>query len=140
MRVLTFAFVGVAAVALSVGVAAQGPPRGGAPAAPCVQAGNTQFVCGQVSPEDLVVVPGGEWVVSTVYAAPGGVRLINVRDKSTTTAYPSASAKEQFDKKAYDPCPGAPNDAMKANMQTHGVALKEGRNGQHTLYVVNHGQ
>src|SRR4029453_5714860 len=139
MRVLTFAFVGVAAVALSVGVAAQGPPRGGAPAAPCVQAGNTQFVCGQVSPEDLVVVPGGEWVVSTVFARPGGVRLINVRDKSTTTAYPSAAAKDQLDKKTYGACPGVPEEEMKGNMQTHGAAIREGRNNQHTLYVVHHG-
>jgi hypothetical protein len=85
-------------------------------------------------------VPGGEWVVSTVYAAPGGIRIINVRDKSTTTAYPSVRAREQFDNKTYDTCPGIPNAAMKANMQTHGVAIREGRNAQHTLYVVNHGQ
>jgi hypothetical protein len=142
MRVLTLLAVLaiVAVVALPMGIIAQGPPRGGAPAAPCVQAGNTQYVCDQVSPEDLVIVPGGEWVVSTVYAAPGGVRIINVKDKSTTTAYPSATAKEQFDNKTYEACPGVPNAAMKANMQTHGVALREGRNSQHTLYVVNHGQ
>src|SRR5262245_53506173 len=99
MRVLTLlGFVAVAA-ALPLGTAAQGQPQGGTPAAPCVQAGNKQFVCDQVSPEDLVLVPGGDWVVSTVYARPGGVRLINVRDKSTTTAYPSATAKDQFDNK-----------------------------------------
>src|SRR5258705_10309138 len=110
MRVLTLlAFVAVAAVALPLGMAAQGPPQGGTPAAPCVQAGNTQFVCNQVSPEDLVVVPGGAWVVSTVYAPPGGVRLISVRDKSTTTAYPSTTAKDQFDSKTYGTCPGAPS-------------------------------
>ena len=142
MKVLTLlaAIVVIAVIALPIGIVAQGPPRGGPAAPPCVQAGNTQYVCGQVSPEDLVIVPGGEWVVSTVYAAPGGIRIINVKDKSTTTIYPSATAKEQFDNKTYDTCPGAPNDAMKANMQTHGVAIKEGRNGQHTLYVVNHGQ
>src|SRR5262245_54213645 len=142
MRVLRLvALVGAVAVAvaLSLGVVAQGPPPGGAPAAPCVQAGNTQFVCGQVSPEDLVLVPGGEWVVSTVYAAPGGVRLINVRDKSTTTVYPSATSKDQFDNKTYSTCPGAPSEQMRANMQTHGAAIREGRNNQHTLYVVHHG-
>src|SRR5262245_20318857 len=129
MRVLTFlALVAIAVVALSLGMVAQGPPRGGPAAAPCVQAGNTQYVCGQVSPEDLVVVPGGEWVVSTVYASPGGVRLISVRDKSTTTVYPSATAKDQFDNKTYDTCPGAPSEQMKANMQTHGAAIREGRN------------
>jgi hypothetical protein len=140
MRVLILlALVAVAVVALPLGIVAQGPPRGGPAPAPCVQAGNTQYVCDQVSPEDLVVVPGGEWVVSTVYARPGGVRLISVRDKSTTTAYPSATAKDQFDNKTYDTCPGAPGEQMKANMQTHGAAIREGRNNQHTLYVVHHG-
>src|SRR6188474_1260354 len=111
MRVLTLVvLVAVAAVALSLGVVAQGPPQGGTPAAPCVQAGNAQFVCNQVSPEDLVVVPGGDWVVSTAFASPGGVRLISVRDKSTTTAYPSGTAKDQFDNKTYGTCPGAPSE------------------------------
>jgi sugar lactone lactonase YvrE len=141
MRVLALlaAIVVIAVVALPLGIVAQGPPRGGPAAAPCVQAGNTQYVCAQVSPEDLVVVPGGEWVVSTAYAQPGGLRVINVRDKSTTIMYPSATAKEQFDNKTYDTCPGPPNEQMKAYMQTHGVAIKEGRNNQHTLYAVHHG-
>lgn len=142
MRVLTLlaVIVAIAVIALPLGIVAQGPPRGGPAAPPCVQAGNTQYVCDQVSPEDLVVVPGGEWVVSTVYAQPGGIRIINVRDKSTTTAYPSPTAKDQFDNKTYDTCPGAPDAAMKGNMQTHGTAIREGRNSQHTLYVVNHGR
>jgi hypothetical protein len=142
MRVLSLlaVIVVVAVIALPLGIIAQGPPRGGPPAPPCVQAGNTQYVCDQVSPEDLVVVPGGEWVVSTVYAPrPGGVRIINVRDKSTTTAYPSATAKDEFDNRTYGACPGVPNAAMKESMQTHGVALREGPNSQHTLYVVHHG-
>ena len=139
MRVVTLiVLIAVAVVGLSVGILAQGPPPGPAPA-PCVQEGNTQYVCGQMSPEDLVLVPGGEWVVSTVFARPGGIRIINARDKSTITAYPSATAKDQFDKKTYDACPGPPDDRMKAYMQTHGVAIREGRNNQHTLYVVHHG-
>ena len=139
MRVLTLIVLVAVAVALPLGMAAQGPPQGGTPVAPCVQAGNAQFVCNQVSPEDLVVVPGGDWVVSTAFASPGGVRLISVRDKSTTTAYPSGTAKDQFDNKTYGTCPGAPSEQMKANMQTHGAAIREGRNNQHTLYVVHHG-
>jgi hypothetical protein len=141
MKVLSLLAVVVvlAVIALPLGIVAQGPPRGGPPAAPCVQAGNTQYVCDQVSPEDLVIVPGGEWVVSTAYAPPGGVRIINVRDKSTTMAYPAATAKEEFDNTTYSTCPGVPNAAMKQYMQTHGVAIREGANSQHTLYVVHHG-
>jgi hypothetical protein len=117
--------------------AGQAPPRGApAPAPPCVPGG--QFICGQTAPEDLVVVPGGEWVVAGMYARPGGIQIINTKDRTSVKAYPTDNAKEELDKKTYDTCPGPPNAAEKAAFQTHGVALKPGTNGVHTLYVVAH--
>jgi sugar lactone lactonase YvrE len=98
------------------------------------------YVCGQAAPEDLVLVPGNEWVVATAYTQQGGIRIVNVKDRTTTVAYPSPTAKEAFDKKTYDACPGPPDDAQKASFQTHGVALREGKNNVHTLYVVHHGR
>jgi hypothetical protein len=122
---------------LSIAVAAfaQAPAQ---TAAPCVQQGNTQYVCGQTAPEDLVLVPGGEWVIASVYGGTGGIRIINTKDKSTTAGYPAPSAREELDKKTYDTCPGPPDAEQKANMRTHGLAIREGRNMRHTLYVVNH--
>src|SRR5215207_9578000 len=107
MRLVTLlALSGVLLV--PAGAGAQGP-RGAVPP-PCVpQAANgLQYVCGQTAPEDLILVPGGEWIVATAYAAPGGIHIINVKDKTSTLAYPKAGAKEQLDKKTYDTCPGAP--------------------------------
>ena len=125
-------------VALTVMVAGQA--RGPQPApAPCV-AGNTQFVCGQNAPEDLVVVPGGQWVVATSFAEPGGIQIIDVRDRRSILAYPTAASREQFDRKTYDTCPGAPDAQQKGMFRTHGIALRAGRNSIHTLYVVNHGK
>ncbi|HEX4996715.1 MAG TPA: hypothetical protein VFY29_00715 [Terriglobia bacterium] len=113
-------------------------PRG-QPAPPCVA--GQPFVCGQSAPEDLVLVPGGQWVVATAYTAQnGGLRVINVKDRTSTTPYPAATAKENLDKKTYDTCPGPPDAAQKASFQTHGIALRPGRNDVHTLYVVHHGQ
>jgi hypothetical protein len=57
----------------------------GAPAlktAACDPAGNIQFICGVISPEDLVVVPGSAWVIASGDAAGGAITLINVRDRS----------------------------------------------------------
>src|SRR5262245_27303717 len=54
-------------------------------------------------------------------------------------AYPSPTAKEKLDAKTYDSCPGAPDTAEKASFRTHGLALRAGRNGTHTLYAVHHG-
>ena len=126
----------VAAVSVPSLFAAQAPAQ----AAPCVQSGNTQYVCGQTAPEDLVLVPGSEWVIASVYGGSGGIRIINTRDKSSTIGYPTATAKDELDSKTYDSCPGPPDAEQKANMRTHGLAIREGRNLRHTLYVVNHGK
>lgn len=124
-------------LALPLFLLAQAPPQ--APAAPpCVPGG--QYVCGQTAPEDLVLVPGGEWMVATAFAGQGGIKIINTKDKTTTVGYPSANAKEQLDAKTYNTCPGVPDAQHKSNFRTHGVALREGRNSVHTVYVVNHGQ
>ena len=131
-------FSGTILVALPLFVAGQARAPQPSPA-PCV-AGNTQFVCGQNAPEDLVVVPGGEWVVATSFAGSGGLQIIGVRDRRTILAYPTAASKEEFDKKTYDTCPGPPDAEQKGMFRTHGIALREGRNSRHTLYVVNHGK
>ena len=107
--------------------------------ASCGPVGNVQFICGQEAPEDLVVVPGSEWVVASVYSVNGGIRLINIRDRTTAVAFPAATAKERLDAKTYDSCPGPPDAADKAKFRTHGLALRAGRNSVHTLYVVHHG-
>ena len=109
------------------------------PSAPCTPAGNVQFICGQEAPEDLVVVPGGEWVLASSYGGKGGIRLINTRDFSSRLVYPSATAAEKLDSKTYDSCPGVPDAAQKAQFRTHGMALRPGRNSTHTLYAVQHG-
>jgi len=108
--------------------------------AACNPAGNVQFVCGQQAPEDLVLVPGSEWVLAGAFSGNGGINLISVRDKTTTVAYPAATAKERLDAKTYDSCPGPPDAADKAKFTTHGLALRAGRNSVHTLYVVHHGK
>lgn len=120
--------------ALPAGLAGQGT----APA-PCTPLGNVQFVCGQQAPEDLAVMPGSEWVFASSFAGNGGIRLINVRDKSTAVAYPAATSKDRLDAKTYDSCPGPPDAAEKAKFATHGLYLRAGKNSMHTLYAVHHG-
>jgi DNA-binding beta-propeller fold protein YncE len=109
-------------------------------AAGCAPAGNILFVCGQEAPEDLLHLPGSDWVIASSMAGNGGIRLIDVRDKTSTLLYPSSSAKEQWDKKTYDTCPGAPEPDDKAKFTTHGLAMRAARNSVYTLYAVHHGK
>src|SRR5439155_2619851 len=131
MRVLTFLALSLV-FALPQGIARQG-------AAACGPVGNVQFVCGQEAPEDLVLVPGSQWVLASVYSPNGGIRLISVRDRTTTVAFPAATSKERLYAKTYDSCPGPPDATDKAKFRTHGLSLRAGKNSVHTLYAVHHG-
>ena len=121
----------------SFGVSAQQAQT--SPPPDCRPVGDVQFACGQQGPEDLVVVPGGQWVVASAFGGTGGIYLVRASDRTTTLAYPSATAREQLDKKTYPMCPGPPDAAFKAKFQTHGLSIQPGSNGVHRLLVVVHG-
>src|SRR5215510_6654161 len=95
-------------LAIGVRVAAQ-PPE--SPPPPC-DAAETQWVCGQQTPEDLVALPGGKWVLASVYQGSGGINLIEVGTRKSTTAFPATGAKLEPDKKIYPDCPGPPTGAF----------------------------
>jgi hypothetical protein len=124
-----------------IGLLAVAVPQTTAPAksAGCDPLGNVQFICGLVGPEDLVPVPGSDWVIASGDAAPGAITLIDVRRKTTTPLYPAANLPQRLDTKTYDSCPGPIDPAEKDKFRAHGLALRPGRNGRHTLYVVHHG-
>lgn len=116
-------------------------PQGTAgPRMACDSLGNVQFICGVIGPEDLVVVPGSEWVIASGDAAGGAITLINVRDKTTTALFPTATPRLRPDAKIYDSCPGPIDAEEKDKFRAHGLYLRPAsRNSRHTLYVVHHG-
>lgn len=140
MRTLTALVFGFAVFALpsSRALDAQGPPPA-QPPAPCTPAGTVQFVCDLAAPEDLVVVPGEQWVVAGAYGGRGGIYLIHARDRKPILAYPADNAAERLDASLYKSCPGAPDAGTKAKFQTHGLFLLPGANNVHKLFVVLHG-
>jgi sugar lactone lactonase YvrE len=122
-------------LASSFGVVAQ---QGQAPPG-CTPAGDVQFACGQQGPEDLVVVPGGQWVIASAFGGSGGIYVVRASDRTSVLAYPGATAREQLDKKRYPMCPGPPDAAFKSKFQTHGLSIQPGTNAVHRLLVVVHG-
>jgi hypothetical protein len=119
------------AVSVSLGVAQQG-------GTPCAAVGEVKFICDLISPEDLAVVPGEEWVIASGDQEGGRIHLVNVRDKTATVLFPTPTRRERLDVVTYPTCPG-PLPPEGDDFRAHGLYLTPGSGGVHTLYVVHHG-
>jgi hypothetical protein len=137
LRLSTFLAV-TTALSLSQSISAQTATDNSA--ADCGPQDGVQFVCGHSAAEDLAFIPGTNWVLASSFTGDGGIRLVNVTDRSVTTLYPSADAKEALDKKTYGTCPGPVDGDDRAKFITHGLALSAGKHGRYTLYAVHHGK
>jgi sugar lactone lactonase YvrE len=125
-------------IALVVAIVASHELSAQAPAT-CQPAGDVQFVCGQNGPEDLVVLPGAQWVIASSFGGNGGIYVIRASDRTSTLAYPATTARDRFDSKTYSTCPGPPDAAAKAKFLTHGLSLQPVNNTTSRLFVVVHG-
>jgi sugar lactone lactonase YvrE len=108
-------------------------------AAGCDAMGNVRFICDQLGPEDLILMPGAQWVLTSGYAANGALRAVSVRDKTTTVLFPTDAPRERLDGKAYPTCPGPIDATEREKRRIHGLSLRPGRNLVHTVYAIHHG-
>lgn len=102
----------------------------------CDSQGDTQYICGPESPEDLISIPDTPWVIVSSMAGDGYISVANSEDFSTTVIFPSSDALVEFDSEIYPDCPSPPG----SEFQPHGLSLRSGTDGNHTLYVVAHGE
>ena len=105
----------------------------------CNPDGKVQFICGPIGAEDLITVPQSDWVIASGHAAGGGIHAINTRDRTTIKLFPVANAPTRPDRKTYPSCPGPVDPAEGDNFRAHGLAIRPGRNGVHTVWAVHHG-
>ncbi len=119
-----------ACVTLSCGLALAGPAS-----AQCEPEGDTQFVCGPISPEDLALVRETPWVIVASMEDDGYLSAADSRDGGTTRLFPTGTAVARHDSGQYADCPGMSTDGFRA----HGISLRPGPGGLHDLYVVRHG-
>ena len=104
-------------------------------AAQCDPDGGVEFVCGPVNPEDLAAVPESPWVVVSSMADEGRLYATDARDGTSRPIYPAATSAPRHDTAAYGACPGPDTSGFRP----HGLGLRPGGDGLHTLYVVRHG-
>jgi hypothetical protein len=108
-----------------------------APAAPaCAPAAGLTFICGLQNPEDLVLVPGTRWLLTSGMAPGAGLNAVDTQAKTVRSLYAPGTAAARVDRARFAGCPG-PLDATQAVL--HGLALRPAAGGAYTVYATNHG-
>ncbi|MFT7470569.1 MAG: hypothetical protein ACI8XU_000459 [Kiritimatiellia bacterium] len=107
-----------------------------AASADCDSDSDTQFICGPVSPEDLLSIAGTPWVIVSSMADEGYISVAHSENYSSTVIYPSAAVSIEHDSETYADCPNPPG----SQFRPHGLSLRAGSGDSHTLYVVAHGE
>jgi len=102
----------------------------------CQASGELGFVCGPVSAEDLVLVPGTKWIIASGMAPDAVMTLVDSQQKSWAELYPADRPRARQNMETFAACPGSPDPN---NFVTHGLNIRLGENGHSTLYVVGHG-
>jgi hypothetical protein len=104
----------------------------------CSGAADDRFICGPVNAEDMVRLPGTDWVLASRMAGPGvtggALYLLDARDHSWRSLDLDA-LPDPRDAERYRDCPGRPTAAA---FSGHGIALDE-NGGQLRLLAINHG-
>ncbi len=138
MKIQVLALVGTVAVSMALPTVGRSQTHAGE-ASDCAPAGGLSFVCGVANVEDLVRVPGTRWLIGSsmrqakAATKPGAaLYLIDTVAKTVATAVIFIEPAEDG---PFAGCP-APDPTR---LGTHGLALRAGKDGVHTLYVINHG-
>jgi sugar lactone lactonase YvrE len=97
----------------------------------CAANGDVSYVCGPKNPEDLVLVPGTQWIVSSGMADGAGFYVVDSR----TGDFGSLTFTAQHDR-AFASCSTPPTAQ---NLQTHGLNIRATGPGRARLNVVGHG-
>jgi hypothetical protein len=138
MKSRVLALMGAVAVSMAMPMVGSGQTPA-ADASSCAPVGGLSFVCGVTNVEDLVRVPETRWLIGSsmrqarAAATPGAaLYLIDTVGKTVSTA---VIAIEPAKDGPFAGCP-APDPTR---LGTHGLELRAGEGGMHTLYVINHG-
>src|SRR5688572_2231165 len=119
------------AAAITAAASAQQAP---APSA-CAPSAGLTFICGLQNPEDVVLVPGTRWLLTSGMAPGAGLTVVDTQAKAVRKLYAPGTANARADRTRFANCPG-PLDAKQAVL--HGLALRAAGGG-YTVYATNHG-
>jgi hypothetical protein len=96
------------------------------------------YIAGPVNAEDLVVAPGGEWVLTSGMTGPtaplGRLYAVRVEDGACSEIYPYGAARA-LDRRRFADQP----ELNPLKFRPHGIDVTVQPDGRAELYVVNHG-
>jgi hypothetical protein len=102
----------------------------------CKASGDYSYICGPVSAEDLVLIPGTKWIVASGFGGEISLYLVDSEQKSWVDFYPTVEPRARQNMATYGACPGSPDPN---SFVAHGLNIRPGAGGHSTLYVVGHG-
>ena len=102
----------------------------------CAPAAGLTFICGLQNPEDVVLVPGTRWLLTSGMAPGAGLTLVDTQARTVRKLFAPGTASARADRARFASCPG-PLDAKQALL--HGLALRPAAAGRYTVYATNHG-
>jgi len=102
----------------------------------CEGFGVYSYVCGPVSAEDLVLIPGTKWIIASGFGGRESLYLVDSEQKTWANFYPAGEPGARQDMVAFGSCPGTPDPN---SFVAHGLYIRLGTDGHSTLYVVGHG-
>ena len=103
----------------------------------CDGFGEYSYICGPISAEDLVLVPGTKWVIASGFGEGAPLYFVDAEQKTWSDLYPTGESRAHQNMKLYGACPSPPNHN---SFVAHGLNIRAGADGHSTLYVVGHGE
>jgi len=103
--------------------------------AQCNPDGNIEFICGPISPEDLVPLPESSWVLVASWEDDGYLSAAHAGSRDTVRLFPGPGSRSRQDNTRFGQCPSP----VQGGFRPHGMTLRESPTGADRLYVVRHG-
>lgn len=116
--------------------AAVDAPPAALPAADCAADAELSYVCGLRRPEDLLLLPGGRFLIASGFAPGAGLTFIDTLTRATTRAWTGPAAPSPPTSPVYANCPGPLDPAL---FNARGLSLRQMAPDRWRLLAVNHG-
>lgn len=112
-----------------------GPARAEAPQA-CPADSELDYVCGPEKPEDVLALPGTDWLIASGFAPGAGLKVVDGGTRGYRRWYDGARDQLAWDRKRFAACPGPLDPAL---FNARGLSLRQLGPQRWQLLAVNHG-